>query len=166
MKKLSALLGLVCMFIVLNTSLAIGGEKSNGTGKTPQAVKENEMINAQLDHIDKSIDKLKNSISKTPINKQEYKSSNAEVATTVNITGDKSDSEIIKQRLKAIENSISNIGKALADSKTEIGSNCYFVDVCTSVVCIRYSAPPDVSGGTPVCVESECRAWETRFVCK
>ena len=161
MNKMSALSYIIVLFVIVTASSAIAAED-----KFSKFAIDDKSLNTQLDQIDKSIDRLLESISRKPVEKQDYNANKDAAATSVGTGSGKAESEIIKQRLDSIERSITNIGKALTGSKTEIGSNCYFVDVCTFVVCIRYSAPPNVSGGTPVCVESECRAWETRFVCK
>jgi hypothetical protein len=133
--------------------------------KVLTVAKENEMISAQLDRIDESIGKLVMRISKTLIEDQDCQLGKDEIAAITCNPKEDIESTIIRKRLTAIDNSIANIERALAKDKAEVGSNCSWVKVCTFVACTKWG-PPDVSGGAAVCIESECRAWEYRFVCK
>jgi len=130
----------------------------------------NKIINEQLNVVDESIDNLIKSIWDTPVKRLEHKLNKAAVTVIKNNLKENIESEIVKQRLAAIKESISNIEIALMENKTKVGENCGWVKVCTLVVCKKYGLPENspiaTSGGTPVCLESECRVWKDKFVCK
>ncbi len=126
--------------------------------KVLKSTKKSQMIIAQLDHIEKSIESLINSISKVPIYKNECKLSDEEVMALKSIP----EEEIIKRRLTAIGKSINNIEKSLA--KNKVGSPCHYEWVCTDVTCTAFG-PPDPATGTAVCIAWRCIAGYWHFVC-
>jgi|GEM_PF-3462504 len=81
---------------------------------------------------------------------------------------EKSKLELIEKRLDAMEKTMQNFTDEIIKWRTQekcqtIGCNCRFVRECVYITCCRWGPPGN--GGTAVCLEQCCGAWETKFKC-
>lgn len=118
-------------------------------------------VQEHLDKAEKTIELIVTGLSNGKIEKVEP--TGATIKDVRQLSPEDAEAELIRQRLVAVERSLSNIAKSMSHEKDGVGSNCYWKEECTYWYCTKWGSTGN--GGTAKCLEYACGATEWKWVC-